>query len=1120
MKNIGTTVNTRLLIVAFCFFVFQGNIIPKLWAQVATTPVLTDISFKNSTPDGYINKTSEIQWTDIDGPDSHCFNYFYIFNDIDGNGFQNTGSGYSLIPSFTFYNPDYIANDIDYNQPTIEQLNAIAKSLIIRGRSGPEEAMLNLNKTAVSGSQQCTFQDISTTSCTTICLVGVIGLGYIDSNHDGSGGSDGPGRKYYFWNMRFNSPFIKKIYIIDPVAPVPSVLSAEGARYAIANNISAYYEKTRNITVKWAPFTDVGSGINDYKVYENAIEIIPSLTATSFPVNKNVDGTYRYSVVGYDRVGNSCQSDLITVIVDTSAPSVQIRPPTGYISHLVNKPYYYNNNVLLEVNPSTDINLNDSSYTWSTKKDNETSWTPVNSGTNTNYSFATEGKYAVRCSVEDYAGNIGYSDPINIFIDKTPPLVMAKPNLSFAADSGGTICGLNVGWNAGDDGVLGSGIKDYTIYYRTAKVTDEYSGFNTITSITSMVDTIDISLLHRDATQKIQVAIIAIDVFGNKRAPDWDNSSEIILPAIVESGTITSELDDSVNPTIVVNIPLNITKERAIADYSRLTFIRASVPGNTALPGDDLLPKTFVVNNNAFNTFQVDTNGHLVIKDIISSSTSAGHKYIQYSISGTPKSAPLSKEYRTSTKIMLPNNPGSITWKLIDVNGNKLFIDSDGNELVVDSDGNPIANSEFKIYIDGKVNVSFIGNDLDQEPWAIELDHTQKIFETPEIISSVRISGVNTTPYDTNIANRNEVIFPVTLAYGTNTLLFMWEEGTLSLDDNIIKNQSEILNIELGTPKFGENFYSLHITDEYTKYDGSGITVHPGQPLTIEVASEDTENIPSYDWDFGDNTYENSKSIKHQYIQRPETEQKTDTTIYYLSLKITEKVPPYTVTSIDVPVNVKDTQQGELFMSEVWRGLHTITGVVVVTSGKTLTIGSAALNSDMTVQSSGGVGAGYMQGIKVQSGAELIVNNDGKTVSFTDTPDATTEAHRGWGTVYIDNGGKATISDSVFEYADRALTAVSGSFVDIDKSIFNKNKIGLHIFGRSTVTVNNSTISDNTVYGVKEEKGTAPIVSENRIPKLNGNRIFNNFRDYYSYDLGLISFDKLNATPNSGNQGE
>lgn len=903
-------------------------------------------------------------------------------------------------------------------------------------------------------------------------------------------------------------------FIVDPVAPTTSVTTM-GETWTNAT-IAMYASATDG---QWQ------SGVSrfEYSVI-NDYSWVPTPSSyvtfdTNFP-----DGSHRVFFRAIDNVGNIGVPASGLVNLDRTLPVISITIPPSSLSSGTEE--IWSNKVLALTADATDATSGlVSTYTWNRVKDGITTSLAEKGAVCKGFD---DGRYVVTCNVSDNAGNVGTATR-GVFIDTIPPEVRNPPRLAFETPATGeTITKLKVDWNAGTDDILtntvSSGIKNYTVHYRY-KSTDADAVYQSVFFSNKIPIDVNKPLtdvivlpedLNRQMAHIIQVAIVAKDNFENVFSPTDEQKvqySEIILPAKVEGFVVNSKIIDSGepgNPNIVMKMQLkNITLKRAKADYRRLTFIRASStgtdtrPDRTPLPDDTLLLKKFIIEDTDFDKLvdPEDTTGQqLILTDIMSVKTSVGHRYIRYEIYGTPKNHDFDEANSVTTEHLLPNNPGSITWKLIDPNG---------HEIRIDSTGNKIQDPEFKIYLDGWVNVSFIGNDIDQEKWAIELDRTTKVHASPDVIHYVRISGKNTTPYDTKAGSINENTFPVTLSYGRNTLIFMWDEGNPSPDNNIEKNKSEILNIMLDSPTYGEDgVYSFNITDDEANYDSRGITVRPGEPLSIEVKSMEA-TVPTYEWDFGDGSeMVQGESITHPYPQKSGAAQLTDTAKYSLNLKITEGELP-NVTLITLPILVRDTQVGELYVSEVWRGEHTITGYVIVPSMMKLQIGSPALNSDMTVEMAGGVGAGYMQGIRIKTGAELNIDNAGNKVFFTER----LEQGRGWGTIFVENGGKATIRDSVFKYADRAVTATGSSKVDISGCLFQLNKTGLHVFGGSAVTVSDSVFDGNTVYGIKEEK--------NATPKLTGNRIFDNSRDYYSWNLGLLTIDGINnLTGNSKNVGE
>ncbi len=251
--------------------------------------------------------------------------------------------------------------------------------------------------------------------------------------------------------------------------------------------------------------------------------------------------------------------------------------------------------------------------------------------------------------------------------------------------------------------------------------------------------------------------------------------------------------------------------------------------------------------------------------------------------------------------------------------------------------------------------------------------------------------------------------------------------------------------------------------------------------------------ISQIQWNWNDNTDASfGASAVHKYGQSPT--QTTDTTSYTLSLDIPGNASP-----INLIVTVQDTQDGTLYVSEDWHGNHKVTGVVVVPAGLVLTI-----EPYESVQFQGGLGAGFGQGLDVKG--TLIAADQ---ITFQPAPGQTS----GWGTLLIEGGAAAQFGAALIEGADRGIAVGPGASVSLNGVTLTQNKTGLHLVGVSATTVAGATITGNTLYGIKEDSGGRPALTNSIIQ--------GNFRNYYSWSSGLLSITAINALPgNSGNQGE
>lgn len=897
--------------------------------------------------------------------------------------------------------------------------------------------------------------------------------------------SPGQGQNYHTPHT-LRTDYYRVQAIVDYYPPKVQPVTVAGG--VVKNQDGCYYVNTNPFTLSWDSFKETGAGIKEYLIKEQG-QTSKSTTNLSYDLTTS-EGLHQYTIAAYDQWDRVSTTDPYDIICDTTAPVLKI------YGNMAATEWTHSPSATIYAT-ATDSNL-DAIYGTTDSASNPT-WTK---GDRFDGSLP-DGSYTCQFKARDKAGNettsTGYYN-----IDRVPPVISGKPSLSFVKNS--PIQKLKVNWSAGTDPT--SGIKHYVVCYRTAPIDGNYpaeyrENTTTIANGSPLTDGISLVGLSRAKAQKIQVAVKAVDNSGLANALTPEITAEIILPATIEGTVSSTEIvpgSEPDTPVINVEVDLNVTLTRALSDYDSITYVRTSSPNRTPLPPDDKLPKTVTITNAEFGALQINpTTKCLTIVDRIPSSSGAGHKYIKYAFSSKSKSTSFSENNSVSAEYLLPNNPGTIAWKLFDKEGHELRIDENGTEVYRDP--------EFKIYTDGKALVSFLGEDFDQDPWTIELDRTKKIKATPyDLISYQRISGKNVTAYTTKTGMQPVVEYPVTLSYGTNTLLFIWDEGNITPDNNLETQKSTAVNIILDAPVYG--VYSLRVTDEYASYDSSGIRVRPGENLKMELSAPvGTDNV--YAWDFGDGNFATTKEVEHIYSQRPGNEQLTDTTVYKMELNVSESSAPSVVTTIPIDITVRDTQEGELFTSEVWRGAHTLTGVVVVPAGMNLTIGSEVMDSDLSVTSVGGPGVGYSQGIRVLSGGSLTVDNNGYTVTFSKTGDQ----KQGWGTLFIDTGANATINDAIIEFADRGVTANEGSSVRITDSVIRQNGIGVHVMGGSDVTIENSEIIANTIYGVKEEHDATPV--------LRLNSIFGNLRDYYEWSLGPITINEINSKPNCrDNRGE
>jgi hypothetical protein len=134
-------------------------------------------------------------------------------------------------------------------------------------------------------------------------------------------------------------------------------------------------------------------------------------------------------------------------------------------------------------------------------------------------------------------------------------------------------------------------------------------------------------------------------------------------------------------------------------------------------------------------------------------------------------------------------------------------------------------------------------------------------------------------------------------------------------------------------------------------------------------------------------------------------------------------------------------------------------------------------------------------------GTLVVLGENGQTVTLT-TDDNRTGFD--WKGLFIEGTGE--IGYCTIERAERGLTIASGGVVTLNSSIIRDNETGIHIHD-AMITVMDSIIQDNTLYGVKEDAlgitSTRPVFKNNRFTD-------NGYSDYYHAQERNITIQRLN----------
>lgn len=272
----------------------------------------------------------------------------------------------------------------------------------------------------------------------------------------------------------------------------------------------------------------------------------------------------------------------------------------------------------------------------------------------------------------------------------------------------------------------------------------------------------------------------------------------------------------------------------------------------------------------------------------------------------------------------------------------------------------------------------------------------------------------------------------------------------------------------------------------------AGFQITPGAPLqlsAIDVTDPDGEagDILDYQWDPGDGTgIIHEISPVHSYSVLKD---------YTVTLTVRDKDGGTTVKS--ATVNVGNTTSGNLYMDEVWSGIHHLYGDVTVPEGITLTI---LPGTQIIVD--GNPMTGYNHKLTVKGTLLAEAGNSPTTFRSVNQNVA-----NGWRGIYIT--GLAVLENTVIQDAMRGLAIMDSANVIVANCTFQGNYAGIHVYGAAPL-VRDCTFMDNVWYGIKED--------ENGRPTVIGCGFSNNYIDYYDDDLTKITMKQLNAiTGNSGN---
>jgi hypothetical protein len=453
----------------------------------------------------------------------------------------------------------------------------------------------------------------------------------------------------------------------------------------------------------------------------------------------------------------------------------------------------------------------------------------------------------------------------------------------------------------------------------------------------------------------------------------------------------------------------------------------------------------------------------------------------------------------------LPNHPGQIHGiRLSDISSPATVID---DTLAKDTE-----ITDFKLDKSLHAKISFKASDADGDSWLYKVVRSVMINGDPPVLSPKPISGDENIPLDppqtapVSVEAGWTTPVTVTLDYGQNDIYLAWgEKNSYGGVEQLFNSFNEkMISIYV---KWIDGNFVITVTDPFAVNGADYIAIHPGEKFAIEVAPIAGALVDwDYEWNFEydvDPTaeLEPGSAIDHIYHQKPD--QKTDTAIYTMFLKITGKGDQLGKDwEVKKPVWVIDTQIGSLFEDEVWKGPHTILGKVVIPPERTLTIQQVASGpqGSTSVDLEGGIVYGYAQGITVKPHGTLEILSDTASsplvlIKRRVLPGQATPPD--WDTLRIE--GTATIKGADIKDAVRGITVTGTGSLTLIDSVLRQNGIGLHAVGdQCDVTVTGTAFTNNWEYGVKEDSGGNPDLD-------NTDSFSGNHWNYYDWIDGILT---------------
>lgn len=740
---------------------------------------------------------------------------------------------------------------------------------------------------------------------------------------------------------------------------------------------------------------------------------------------------------------------------------------------------------------------------------------------NIEFELENTGKYEITGSVTNNAGLTTDLSKKEVFIDNEKPVfpeqeLYSKSELIFTE---GKVSGIRVPIRINDEN---SGIAKYSIFMEingeeiTIKNSEQIEEFTIGCTEISYDEDCNISI-DRTIGNKIKVYINAEDRAKNAQQFDFP---EIYIPSLrdpLSNGDSVIEGEE-----IYTKIVVYPDFEKEYGQNVKYSYTRDLYNDGTVVNGSEnlkiisLYEKEDVREYESFigeKTISFENAAKFEeILDRVSIKTGFGHKKICYRI--TQEYEAWGKNYTeslTPIDVMFANCNPEI----------KLVIEGIEEDGSIRSDFIDMKNIPKKwdmtLPKSGVVNMGVQIFDYDIEEYKVELSQVKdiKFTDSDEYIEMhIPVAGATLAGqivyagpekkrvFKSDSLNKEEEynLFPNPILLNFNTYtkyVLRVKEGT----DEEKDTEAIVFHTE-----YSENGLILKVEDG--NYNANGITAQVNSEVKFNVKAEDGSS-GGFTWDFGDGAKENNVSeTSHTYQQSKN--RKDGESLYKLKIQNDKG------NEAEINVHIMDTEYGPMKGDEKWVGKHFVRGEVVVPGGKTLTFGAEDLEApDPIILSYGAQNKEKRGKITVCAGGFIKSENKGNVIfsemkntdkGFFEIEDE--REHTGWGGITAETGSKVTLKDCEMRYADIALTAAgNGTDVNLDEVYIHGNNVGIHVLDGTRVEIQNSNISGNTKYGIKEDGEKTEVIYRNGNNKLEGNGSTEYFRNFYDVEEALINIE-------------